>query len=162
MPREAADYYRRPERDTTEYRDQNVRAAQHQARRVLERTTVAECLTAALRDTSSAMVNDDLERIVEIDRIGPMRLTDWLATRVVALAAHGLDVAITLDTEPWTTPQAQDVLRPIFLSLLGRDLPADLHWSDQRLLEAATGRSPLTDQERADLGPATALFPLLS
>lgn len=162
VPRAVADYYRRPEWDTAEYRDQNVRTAQWQARRVLERMTVAECLADALRDTSSAMITDDLERIVEIDRIGPMRLTDWLATRVVALAAHGLDVAITLDSEPWTTPEAQAVLRPIFLSLLGRDLPANLDWSDQRLLATAAGRSSLTHREQAVLGPTSALFPLLS
>ncbi len=157
---EPADYYRRPERDTAEYRDRNVQVAQQAAREVVQRTTVHDGLAGALRDTTSALAGDDLDRIVELDRVGPMRLGGWLATRVVALAAHGLDVAITLELKPWTTPPAQVVMRPIFLSLLGRAAPVG--WSDQRLLEAATGRSPLTDRERVDLGPDADRFPLLS
>jgi uncharacterized protein (TIGR03083 family) len=160
VARESADYYRRPERSTVEYRDHNVRLAQRQARQVQERMTVSECLASALRDTSVAMAEDDLDRVVEIDRVGPMRLGGWLATRVVALAAHGLDVAITLEVQPWTTPSALAVMRPIFLSLLGRAAPVD--WSDQRLLEVATGRAQLTDRDRSELGPAAGRFPLLS
>ncbi len=89
-----------------------------------------------------------------------MRLGGWLATRVVALAAHGLDVAITLELPPWTTPPALAVMRPIFLSLLGRAAPVD--WTDQRLLQVATGRAQLTDRDRVELGPAAGRFPLLS
>lgn len=160
VARESADYYRRPERNTAEYRDHNVRLAQRQARQVRERITVSDCLASALRDTTAAMAADDLDRVVEIDRVGPMRLGGWLETRVVALAAHGLDVAITLEVPPWTTPSALAVMRPIFVSLLGRAAPVE--WSDQRLLQVATGRAQLTDRDRVELGPAAGRFPLLS
>jgi hypothetical protein len=91
-----------------------------------------------------------------------MRLADWTVTRVISVAAHGLDVALTLEREPWTTSPALTVMRDVFLSLLGAALPSDLTWDDQRLLEVATGRRALTDQDRKCLGSLQQRFPLLS
>ncbi|GAB3760593.1 maleylpyruvate isomerase N-terminal domain-containing protein [Microlunatus parietis] len=159
-PREAADYYCRPERGTAEYRDNNVRQAQRAAARL--EAGVADVLADSLRDATAALADDDLGRIVEVPRVGPMRLGDWLATRVISLAAHGLDVALSLDRPPWTTPAAHAVMAPVFRSLLGQDCPAGLGWNEARVLAVATGRDRLTDVERDQLGPAAARFPLLS
>ncbi|MFC7623070.1 maleylpyruvate isomerase N-terminal domain-containing protein [Microlunatus sp. GCM10028923] len=159
-PREAADYYRRPERDTVEYRDSNVQQAQQATARL--EGSAAEALDGSLRDAVASLTADDLDRVVEIPRVGPMRLREWLTTRVIALAAHGLDVAITLGRPPWTTPSAHAVMAPVFRSLLGRDWPAGPGWSEARVLALATGRAGLTDDERDLLGRHAARLPLLS
>lgn len=159
-PREAADYYRRPERDTAEYRDANVRETQVAAAQLTG--GVADLLAESLGDATAALAGDDLDRVVEVARVGPMRLGDWLVTRVISLAAHGLDVALSLDRPPWTTPPAHAVMAPVFRSLLGRDWPAGPGWTDARVLAVATGRAGLTDGERDLLGPAAARLPLLS
>ena len=83
-------------------------------------------------------------------------------TRVISVAAHGVDVALTLRRVPWTTSSALTVMRGVFVSLLGAGLPPRLAWDDQMLLETATGRRALTDQERMILGPLQERFPLLS
>jgi uncharacterized protein (TIGR03083 family) len=161
-PREIADYYRRPERDTSEYRDQNVQRTKEATGRVLARMTATECYDNALRNTLATVETTDLGQIIEVPGVGPMRLDGWLATRLVALAAHGVDVAITLETKPWTTPAASTIMRPIFESLLTQAVPPELEWSDQQLLEAATGRAPLTAKETTLLGQLAERFPLLS
>jgi len=91
-----------------------------------------------------------------------MKLADWVVTRVVSVAAHGLDVALTVDLRPWTRRSALDVMRPVLVSLLGAEPPAQLGWDAQTLLEVGTGRRELTSDERAILGIAQARFPLLS
>jgi hypothetical protein len=78
----------------------------------------------------------------------------------MSVAAHGLDVAITLDRVPWTTPIALTALRPVLVDLLGAVPP--ITWSDQDLLELGTGRRPLTEIERDAVEPLATRFPLLS
>jgi uncharacterized protein (TIGR03083 family) len=157
----AADYYRRPERDTPAYRQRNVDQTQQLARTVLADATPARWFDQISRDTL-ARLSDDLDRAVLIPGRGAMRLADWVVTRVISIAAHGLDVAITLDRQPWTTGSALTIIRPVFVDLLGAEPPPSLQWDDQALLASATGRRTLTDPERVLLGPRQERFPLLS
>ena len=157
----AADYYRRPERDTPAYRQRNVDQTQQLTRTVLADATPARWFDQISRDTL-ATLSDDLDRAVLIPGRGAMRLADWVVTRVISIAAHGLDVAITLDRQPWTTGSALTIIRPVFVDLLGAEPPPSLQWDDQALLASATGRRTLTDPERVLLGPRQERFPLLS
>jgi hypothetical protein len=91
-----------------------------------------------------------------------MKLSDWVLTRVWSVAAHGLDVAITLGRDPWTTPEALRAMRPIFVALLGGEPPDALGWDDQAFFAVASGRRALTDHERVLLGSHAGRFPLLS
>jgi hypothetical protein len=158
----AADYYRRPERDTPAYRQRNVDQTQQLARTVLAGAAPARWFDQISRDTLARLGDDDLDRAVLVPGRGAMRLADWVVTRVISIAAHGLDVAITLDRDPWTTDPALTIIRPVFVDLLDAELPASLQWDDQALLATATGRRPLTDCERMLLGPRQARFPFLS
>ncbi len=158
----AADYYRRPERDTPEYRDRNVRQTQAVAARILATTSVAECFTDALRRATSTAASIGMDRVVQIPAVGPMLFGEWLRTRVISVAAHGLDVAITMRRSAWTTAAAQQLIRPVLLDLLGDTPPSELEWDDQRFLATATGRSQLTEAEQRSLGRLAEKFPLLS
>jgi uncharacterized protein (TIGR03083 family) len=161
-PREAADYYRRPERDTPQYRTGNVEHAREHARVVLATTSVAGWLEQVTDRTLTTLGGENPNRVVSIDGVGPMKLGDWTLTRVMSVAAHGIDVALTLGRAPWTTPAALDATCPVLLSLLGAPLPPALDWDQLALLLAGTGRRPLTVTERDQLGPLANQFPLLS
>ena len=158
----AADYYRRPERDTSAYRQSNVERTTDAAGDVLASTTAARWFDEVSRDTVLRLSRLDLGRLVQIPSCGPMKLADWVTTRVMSVAAHGLDVALTLGLEPWTTRTALDVTCPVLIALLGTEPPAQLDWDDRTLLAAGTGRRALTPAERAVLGPLQSRFPLLS
>lgn len=160
--RSAADYYRRPERATPEYRGRNVDHAQALAARLPVGMTAAGMFEQVWRETVAKLRDQDPDRRVQVPAVGAMRLGDWTVTRVISVAAHGVDVALTLRRVPWTSSSALTVMHGAFLSLLGAELPQRLAWDDQMLLETATGRRALTDQERMILGPLQERFPLLS
>jgi hypothetical protein len=105
---------------------------------------------------------EDLDRIVLIEGVGPMRLAGWVATRVMSVAAHGLDLALSLGRPAWTTTVALEVLSPVLVSLLGVPVPAQLGWDAATLLQTGTGRRALTSSERDQLGSLADRFPLLS
>ena len=157
----AADYYRRAERETSEYRQENVDRTRQLARQVLAGTSPARWFDQVTQDAVSKLGHDDLDRIVLISQRA-MRLADWVLTRVISVAAHGLDVALTLGRPPWTTAQALAVIRPVFVELIGAPPPASLGWDDQALLATATGRRALTAEEQKHLGPFAERFPVLS
>jgi hypothetical protein len=124
--------------------------------------TAAELFEGAWRETVAELRDQDPERPVLVPAVGAMPLGDWTVTRVISVAAHGVDVALTLGRAPWTTSPALAVMRGVFLSLLEAGLPPALGWDDQTLLECATGRRPLSDHDRMVLGPLGDRFPLLS
>lgn len=158
----AADYYRRPERNTSPYRQGNVDRTQQVAAAVLATTPAAQWFSQTCATAISVLRRRDLGQIVPIGGVGAMTLADWVTTRVMSLAAHGLDVAITLGRPPWTTRSALIEIAPVLTDLLGMPPPAELGWDDLALLAVGTGRRPLTEDERSILGPAQHRFPLLS
>jgi uncharacterized protein (TIGR03083 family) len=158
----AADYYRRPERDTSAYRQSNVDRTRKAASEILARTSAAQWFDQVAQEAVMRLSRLDFGRVVQIPGCGPMRLADWVRTRVMSVAAHGLDVVLTLGRQPWTGRPALQVTRPMLISLLGAEPPAPLGWDDQTLLSAGTGRRALTAHERAVLGSLQDRFPLLS
>ncbi|PWV54615.1 maleylpyruvate isomerase N-terminal domain-containing protein [Nocardiopsis sp. L17-MgMaSL7] len=90
----------------------------------------------------------------------PMLLTDYLVTRVVELALHGLDLADALGREPWTSGAALDVLRGVLFGSvdpeeLRRVLPEGVGPRGPSLaaVRAVTGRSD-SEVDRAALAAA--------
>jgi uncharacterized protein (TIGR03083 family) len=159
---DAADYYRRPERDTPQYRTGNVQRTREHAR-VLEATlSPASWLEQTVEHTVTTLSAAELDRVVVVDGVGPMKMDDWVLTRVMSVAAHGIDVALSTGRAPWTTTAALDAVCPVLVRLLGGPLPATLEWDQLALLHAGTGRRPLTATERDQLGPLANRFPLLS
>lgn len=119
----AADYYRRDERNTAAYRQRNVEDAQQSARRLPAAADAASYLGQAAFLVIERLEGQDLRRLVKVPKVGAMRLSDYVATRVMSVAAHGLDVAITLERTSWTTPPALATARGILVSLLGSEPP---------------------------------------
>lgn len=89
-----------------------------------------------------------------------MSTGDVLANWTVELVVHHLDATLALpDAEP-PAPPAYAVTRATLDALLGQAPPP--RWSDGAYVLAAAGRVPLSADDRVELGPAAARFPLLA
>ncbi len=69
---------------------------------------------------------------------GPIRLDDYLSTRVVELVVHHLDLRAALDLPPAATPAAARMTMATLEALLGGPRPRNL--GRTRFILAATGR----------------------
>ena len=86
-------------------------------------------------------------RLVTTRHGDPMTLQDFLTTRVVEVAVHGIDLADALDRPRWTTPEAAAVVVEL---LLGPGHVAALEEGDRvGFIAKATGRDAFTETERA-------------
>jgi hypothetical protein len=85
---------------------------------------------------------------------------DLLRTLAVEATVHHLDLtAYAADAPPPSTLGLAEVRRTLD-GLLGRPVPVD--WDDEHYARAATGRLPLTEEERAALGSDADRIPLFS
>jgi uncharacterized protein (TIGR03083 family) len=86
------------------------------------------------------------ERVVLTRHGDAMLLADFMLTRVVEVAVHGLDLADALGRKPWLTAPAGDLLLHL-LAGSRANLVDGLGWSRPQFLRKATGRAPLSAQE---------------
>jgi hypothetical protein len=82
----------------------------------------------------------------------------FAATLAVEAAVHYLDLAAGLPTAPAPAPGPLALVRRVLAGLAGVPLPAG--WDDVTAALTGTGRVPLSDADRAALGPAAGRFPL--
>ncbi|MFD8483025.1 maleylpyruvate isomerase N-terminal domain-containing protein [Kitasatospora sp. NPDC059673] len=91
-------------------------------------------------------------RVVRTRHGDPMLLTDFMVTRVVELAVHGLDLADALGRPAWLTDEASDVLEDLLLTDAdGPTVRSALGWDRATLLRKATGRAELDAAEQAEV-----------
>jgi uncharacterized protein (TIGR03083 family) len=108
--------------------------------------TLLDDLAATTRAAVDACLGEPGSRVVRTRHGDAMALSEFLTTRVVELAVHGLDVADAVGREPWLTAPAAEHLQGL---LFAGDVSG---WDPAVLLRKATGRAPLTPQESARLG----------
>jgi hypothetical protein len=86
-----------------------------------------------------------------------LTVADLLSTLTVEAAVHHLDLVLRLDRPgPAEAPLAE--VRRVLEGLLGQPLPA--RWDDATAARRGTGREPLDDADRAELGGRAGAFPL--
>ncbi|MEV0427848.1 maleylpyruvate isomerase N-terminal domain-containing protein [Micromonospora sp. NPDC050495] len=121
---------------------------------------VAAGFARTWRATDAAVAAQPPGRLVRTRHGDAMTLTEFLRTRVVEVAVHGLDLAEALGRPPWLTPTAAAVVADLLTggaptprdgatTRPGPAIPDGLGWDALTLVRKATGRSPLTDRERA-------------
>jgi len=75
---------------------------------------------------------------------GPMRLDEFVATRLVETAVHGIDLTDALDEPPLNMPRTVTMAAEVLDEVLARrwvpGRPADLEEDDLAFLRAASGR----------------------
>jgi uncharacterized protein (TIGR03083 family) len=92
---------------------------------------------------------EDDGRLVTTRHGDPMTLTDFIITRVVEVAVHGIDLADALDRPRWTTPEAVAVVTGLLLGPGHETAPAVLGMDPVVFIAKATGREAFTETERA-------------
>jgi hypothetical protein len=89
-----------------------------------------------------------------------LRPADFTATLAVETAVHYLDLTVSLPSAPPPDPAPLVLVRRVLDGLLGSPLPAS--WDDASAAVKGTGRAPLTDEDRALLGPLAERVPLFT
>jgi uncharacterized protein (TIGR03083 family) len=87
-----------------------------------------------------------------------LRTEDFVKTLAVEAAIHFLDLTVELPSPPPPAAEPLALVRRVLDGLLGAAVPYD--WDDSTYALKGTGRVPLTDGERAALGPLAEHFPL--
>ena len=91
---------------------------------------------------------------------GLTRLSEFLKTRCIEVCIHTMDLRDALGLEPDPDPACLEVVCDVLRGLLGTDLrPRGV--DEVHFALVGTGRAPLSDDERAMLGPLADSFPLL-
>ncbi|MET8256025.1 maleylpyruvate isomerase N-terminal domain-containing protein [Micromonospora sp. NPDC005553] len=90
-----------------------------------------------------------------------LRVPDFLATLTTEAAVHHLDLTLELPDAPPPGPLAVQVAVATMDGLLSDDTVRPAAWDDNDFLLKATGRVPLTDRDRLELGESAGWFPLL-
>jgi hypothetical protein len=111
-------------------------------------------LAATLRAAGEACAGEPEDRVVSTRHGDAMLLEDFLTTRVVELALHGLDLADALGREPWLTAEAADHVLELFFGRGRLDKVVALGLGAATTLRLATGRAEPTDDQKARLKAA--------
>lgn len=115
----------------------------------------AEALSRAVAGCERSLASGD--PVVKTGA-GMIRLSDYVATRVLEVTIHAMDIRDALGLAPAPTREGMAVTREILSGRLGTDPAMD----DVHFALAATGRAMLTEAERVALGPLAAEFPMLA
>ena len=146
----ATSYYRADQRFSEEANADRVLTARRRAA-AGEVGALADDLAATARTVIAAGRQAPEGRIVRTRHGDAILLEDFLTTRVVELAVHGLDVADALGRPPWLTATAAQCLQRLLFGPGWQTAVATLGWPPETLLRRTTGRGPVTVDESAAL-----------
>lgn len=139
----AVEYYRPDDRFAPQTNAARIGLAQDHAAGQSSGAALAEDFAATCQQVDRLCRAEPEDRVVRTRHGDAMLLSQFLVTRVVEIAVHGLDMADALGREPWMTPQAGDVVMEL---LFGPDQVAaarELGLDRPEFLRKATGREPL-------------------
>jgi uncharacterized protein (TIGR03083 family) len=137
---DAAGYYRPDTRFSIATNDERVDSALATALRAGTGAALAARFAASWRDAYASLAAQPPDRLVRTRHGDAMLLTDFLVTRVVELAIHGLDLADALDRPPWIDATSIDVVTRLLVGEAAGPTLDALGWDRVRLLRVATGR----------------------
>ncbi|WP_307798353.1 maleylpyruvate isomerase N-terminal domain-containing protein [Actinoplanes flavus] len=149
----ATGYYRADDRFGAEANTERVRVAQAVTGDLA--TRLAD-IAAEVRDVCSGEPDDRLVRTRHGDA---MLLGDFLLTRIVEAAVHGLDVADAAGVPPWLTETAGERVLGLLFGPAWRESVAALGGDPLTVIRTATGRAPVTPTDQQSL-EAAGLRPL--
>ena len=124
-------------------------------------SALARELDRLCRECVSRAAAEDPARVIRTWWGPRLRLDEFLATRVLEVLVHGIDLTAAVGMRPVATEPGTRLVVDVLKRLVGSELPEDLGWSDVELIDKACGRAPLDERERALLGPAAGAFPVL-
>lgn len=144
----AATFYRRDARFAPEAEAARADLARQRSDQV-DGPGLAEEFDTAWRRADRLCRAEPADRLLFSRFRDPMLLSEFVVTRVVEVAVHGLDFADALDRRPWLTDRAADVLEELLVGDPGASRA--LGWDRADFLRRATGRAPLAAEDRGRL-----------
>ncbi|MDX6744855.1 maleylpyruvate isomerase N-terminal domain-containing protein [Actinocorallia sp. A-T 12471] len=147
----ARDYYRRDGRFDAETNAARVTLAVEAAARLDGPALVAD-FTATWREAVALCRAEPDGRVVRTRHGDAMLLTDFLLTRVVEVAVHGLDLADALGRPSWLTDAAASAVTGLLLDPTPFDRLAALGWDRETFVRKATSRAALSEAEGGLVG----------
>lgn len=147
----AVEYYRPDDRFAPDTNADRIALAQDHAAEQLSGAALAGDFDATWQEVDRLCRAEPEGRVVRTRHGDPMLLSQFLLTRVVEVAVHGVDLADALGREPWLTSQAADVVRDLLLGPAGAAALEKLGWGRLRFLRKATGREAITVEEASDV-----------
>jgi uncharacterized protein (TIGR03083 family) len=141
----AAGYYRPGERFSAATNAERIAVARRAAAALGSPAAIAADFGQAWREAWTLAGAAPAGRLVRTRHGDRMLLTEFLRTRVLELAVHGLDIAAGLGREPWLTVAAARVVEDLVLpgAAVG-PLLGESGWDHATLVAKATGRIPVT------------------
>lgn len=136
----ATEYYRPDDRFSPEANDARIALGR-------ERAGDAADFDEIRRRADELVSAEAPDRTVRTRHGDAMLLSEFLLTRIVELAVHGLDLADALGREPWLTTAAGDAVLELLLGPDHATAARRLGWGRARFLRKATGREPLDAAE---------------
>jgi uncharacterized protein (TIGR03083 family) len=146
---DAPGYYRPDHRFSPAVNDDRIATAQRAARAAGPAPALARDLDQAWREAWALLRGAPQERVVRTRHGDRMLLTEFVRTRVLELAVHGLDLAAGLDRPPWLTDAAAAVVEELVLPAGSARLLEEAGWDRPTLVAMATGRLPFRPSEAA-------------
>ena len=144
----AAEYYRPDQRFSAATNADRIESARRGAAALAGAAARARDVSEARQHAWAALRDAPPGRVVRTRHGDPMLLAEFLRTRVLELAVHGLDLAAALDREPWMTAPAAGVTEELLLpGAAAARLRAAAGWDQVTLIAALTGRRPVTPAE---------------
>ncbi|WP_180685830.1 maleylpyruvate isomerase N-terminal domain-containing protein [Streptomyces gossypiisoli] len=147
----AVEYYRPDDRFAPDTNAARIALAQDHAATQLNGAALADDFNATWQQVDRLCRSEPEGRVVRTRHGDAMLLSEFLLTRVVEVAVHGLDLADALGREPWLTPSAADLVQDLLLGPDGATAVEKLGWGRLRFLRKATGREPITEEEALDV-----------
>ena len=146
----ATGYYRADHRFSDTANADRVRTSQQRAA-VRDAPALVRDLSVTAESVITQCRREPIGRIVATRHGDAMLLSEFLSTRVVELAVHGLDVADAAGLPPWLTTAAAEHLQRLLFGPDWRTSVAGLGWDPVTLVRKTTGRGPLAAREDAEL-----------
>lgn len=146
----AVEYYRPDDRFSPRTNSARIALAQDRAAEPAG-GAFADDFTAVWRLVDRLCRSQPAGRTVRTRHGDAMLLSEFLLTRVVEVAVHGLDLADALGREPWLTAPAGDAVLELLLGTEHVAAVDTLGWSRPHFLRRATGREPLDGSEAGQI-----------
>jgi uncharacterized protein (TIGR03083 family) len=145
----AAEYYRPDDRFSSRTNDARIALARDRAAQSAGGASFAEGFAETWQRVDRLCRVQPASRTVRTRHGDAMLLSEFLLTRVVEVAVHGLDLADALGREPWLTSSAGEAVTELLLGAEQTAAARTLGWSQAHFLRKATGREPLNETEAA-------------
>lgn len=146
----AAEYYRPDDRFNEATNAKRIDLGRNRLAHLASGALASE-FAAAWQEVERQCRREPEGRVVRTRHGDAMLLTDFLRTRVVEIAVHGLDLSDALGRGSWLSGPAARVVLELLVGAEADRAVTELGWSEELLLRKATGRSDVTAAESARL-----------